>query len=126
MGRIVKKVKGQRLETNKQGVFCIEVAEIGEWLFQQQEQKWIIPLIDKTGKTLQMQMMKRPENERMIRLIKMYMDSLSVKRMLVHSYQEGTKLVVTPVILYTEAGEILNITLNEGETFYDRVSAHNR
>lgn len=123
---LLKKVKEQRLETNKQGVFCIEVAEIGEWLFQQQEQKWIIPLIDKTGKTLQMQMMKRPENERMIRLVKVYMDSLNVKRMLVQSYQEGTKLVVTPVILYTEAGEILNITLNEGETFYDRVNAHNR
>ena len=123
---LLKKVKEQRLETNKQGVFCIEVAEIGEWLFQQQEQKWIIPLIDKTGKTLQMQMMKRLENERMIRLVKVYMDSLNVQRMLVQSYQEGTKLVVTPVILYTEAGEILNITLNEGETFYDRVNAHNR
>lgn len=123
---LLKIVKEQRLETNKQGVFCIEAAEIGEWKFQQQEQKWIIPLIDKAGKTLQMQMMKRPENERMIRLVKINIDSLHVKRMLVHSYQEGTKLVVTPVILYTEAGEIINITLNEGETFYDRVNAHNR
>ncbi|MEH7457942.1 SWIM zinc finger family protein [Bacillus sp. JJ1127] len=123
---LLKTVKEQRLETNKQGVFCIEVAKIGEWKFQQQEQKWIIPLIDKAGKTLQMQMMKRPENERMIRLVKINIDSLHVKRMLVHSYQEGAKLVVTPVILYTEAGEIINITLNEGETFYDRVNAHNR
>ncbi|PEI82747.1 hypothetical protein CN679_27535 [Bacillus pseudomycoides] len=123
---LLKKVKEQRLEANKQGVFCIEVAEIGEWKFQQQEQKWIIPLIDKNGKTLQMQMMKRPENERMIRLVKIYLDSLHVKRMLVHPYQEGTKLVVTPIILYTEAGEIRNITLGEGETFYDRVNAYNR
>ena len=88
--------------------------------------KWIVPLIDKNGKTLQMQMMKRPENERMIRLVKIYLDSLYVKKMLVHPYQEGTKLVVTPVILYTETGEVINITLNEGETFYDRVSTHNR
>ncbi|MFJ8530251.1 hypothetical protein [Bacillus sp. NPDC094106] len=123
---LLKKVKEHRLEANKQGVFCIEVAEIEKWKFQKQEQKWIIPLIDKNGKTLQMQMMKRPENERMIRLVKTNMDLLHVKRMLVHSYQEGTKLVVTPVILYTEAGEIINITLNEGETFYDRVNAHNR
>ncbi|WP_243523160.1 SWIM zinc finger family protein [Bacillus pseudomycoides] len=123
---LLKKVKENKLEANKQGVFCIEVAEMGEWEFQKQEQKWIISLIDKYGKVLQMQMMKRPENERMIRLVKIYLDSLHVKRMLVHSYQEGTKLVVTPIILYTEAGEILNITLNEGETFYDRVSAHNR
>lgn len=123
---LLKKVKEHRLEANKQGVFCIEVAEMGEWEFQKQEQKWIIPLIDKAGKTLQMQMMKRPENERMIRLVKIYLDSLHVKRMLVHPYQEGTKLVVTPIILYTEAGEIINITLNEGETFYDRVNAYNR
>ncbi|PEY39457.1 hypothetical protein CN354_08610 [Bacillus cereus] len=123
---LLKKVKENRLEANKQGVFCIEVAEMGEWEFQKQEQKWIISLIDKYGKVLQMQMMKRPENERMIRLVKIYLDSLHVKRMLVHSYQEGTKFVVIPIILYTEAGEILNITLNEGETFYDRVSAHNR
>ncbi|MFI8707966.1 SWIM zinc finger family protein [Bacillus sp. NPDC077411] len=121
---LLEKVK--QIETNKQGIFCIEAAEIGEWLLQEKEQKWIIPLIDKTGKILQMQMLKRPENERMIRLVKMYMGSLNVKRMLVHSYQESTKLVVTPVILYTEAGEIVNITLNEGETFYDRVSAYNR
>lgn len=121
---LLEKVK--QIETNKQGIFCIEAAEIGEWLLQEKEQKWIVPLIDKTGKILQMQMMKRPENERMIRLVKMYMGSLNVKRMLVHSYQESTKLVVTPVILYTEAGEIVNITLNEGETFYDRVSAYNR
>lgn len=123
---LLEKVKEQRLETNKQGVFCIEFAEMGEWEFQKQEQKWIIPLIDKNGKTLQMQIMKRPDNERMIRLVKIYWDSLHVKRMLVHPYQEGTKLVVTPVVLYTEAGEVINITLNEGETFYDRVSAHNR
>ena len=123
---LLKKVKEHRLEANKQGVFCIEVAEIEKWEFQKQEQKWIIPLIDKNGKTLQMQMMKRPENERMIRLVKTNMDLLHVKRMLVHSYQEGTRLVVTPVILYTEAGEIINITLNEGETFYDRVNTHNR
>ncbi|PGS05499.1 MULTISPECIES: SWIM zinc finger family protein [Bacillus] len=123
---LLKKVKEQRLEANKQGVFCIEVAEIGEWKFQKQEQKWIIPLIDKNGKTLQMQMMKRPENERMIRLVKIYMDSLHIKRMLVHPYQEGTKLVVTPIILYTEAGEIINTTLSEGGTFYDRVNAPNR
>lgn len=126
MGRTIKKVKEQRLEANKQGVFCIEVAEIGEWKFQKQEQKWIIPLIDKNGKTLQMQMMKRPENERMIRLVKIYMDSLHIKRMLVHPYQEGTKLVVTPIILYTEAGEIINTTLSEGGTFYERVNAPNR
>ncbi|PEO41538.1 hypothetical protein COL32_16580 [Bacillus pseudomycoides] len=123
---LLKKVKEQRLEANKQGVFCIEVAEIGEWKFQKQEQKWIIPLIDKNGKTLQMQMMKRPENERMIRLVKIYMDSLHIKRMLVHPYQEGTKLVVTPIILYTEAGEIINTTLSEGGTFYERVNAPNR
>lgn len=123
---LLKKVKENRLEPNKQGVFCIEVAEIGDWLFQKQEQKWIVSLIDKNGKTLQMQMMKRPENERMIRLVKIYLDSLYVKKMLVHPYQEGTKLVVTPVILYTETGEVINITLNEGETFYDRVSTHNR
>ena len=123
---LLKKVKEHRLEANKQGVFCIEVAEMGEWEYQKQEQKWIIPLIDKNCKTLQMQMMKRPENERMIRLVKIYLDSLHVKRMLVHPYQEGTKLVVTPIILYTEAGEIINITLNEGETFYDRVNAYNR
>ncbi|WP_459502377.1 SWIM zinc finger family protein [Bacillus sp. C1] len=123
---LLKKIKEQRLGANKQGVFCIEVAEIGEWKFQKQEQKWILPLIDKNGKTLQMQMMKRPEDERMIRLVKIYLDSLHVKKMLVYPYQEGTKLVVTPVILYTEAGEVINITLNEGETFYDRVSAHNR
>ncbi|AJI17506.1 SWIM zinc finger family protein [Bacillus pseudomycoides] len=122
---LLKKVKEQRLEANKQGIFCIEVAEIGEWKFQKQEQKWIIPLIDKNGKTLQMQMMKRPENERMIRLVKIYMDSLHIKRMLVHPYQEGTKLVVTPIILYTEAGEIINTTLSEGGTFYDRVNAPN-
>ncbi|SFD49284.1 SWIM zinc finger [Bacillus sp. 491mf] len=121
---LLEKVK--QIETNKRGVFCIEFAETGEWLLQEKEQKWIIPLIDKAGKTLQMQMMKRPENERMIRLVNMYMGPLNVKRMLVHSYQEGAKLVVTPVILYTESGEILNITLNEGEAFYDRVSAHNR
>lgn len=121
---LLEKVK--QLETNKQGIFCIEAAEIGEWLLQEKEQKWTLPLIDKDGKILQMQMLKRPENERMIRLVKMYMGSLNVKRMLVHSYQESTKLVVTPVILYTEAGEIVNITLNEGETFYDRVSAYNR
>ncbi|MBJ8030044.1 SWIM zinc finger family protein [Bacillus cereus group sp. N21] len=123
---LLKKVKEQRLEANKQGIFCIEVAEIGEWKFQKQEQKWIIPLIDKNGKTLQMQMMKRPENERMIRLVKIYVDSLHIKRMLVHPYQEGTKLVVTPIILYTEAGEIINTTLSEGGTFYDRVNAPNR
>ncbi|MCR8857865.1 SWIM zinc finger family protein [Bacillus sp. FSL K6-6038] len=122
---LLKKVKEQRLEANKQGIFCIEVAEIGEWKFQKQEQKWIIPLIDKNGKTLQMQMMKRPENERMIRLVKIYMDSLHIKRMLVHPYQEGTKLVVTPIILYTEAGEIINTTLSGGGTFYDRVNAPN-
>lgn len=100
--------------------FCIEIAEIGEWMFQQQEQKWILPLIDKMGKILQMQVIKRPENERIIRLIKMYMDSSRTKRMLVHTYEEKGKLVVTPVVLYTETGEILNITLNEGGTIYDR------
>lgn len=123
---LLKKVKANRLETSKQGVFCIEFAEMGEWEFQKQEQKWIIPLIDKKDKVLQMQMMKRPDSEQTIRLVKIYLDSLHVKRMLVHPYQEGTKLVVTPIILYTEEGEIINITLNEGETFYDRVSAHNR
>ncbi|MED2794170.1 SWIM zinc finger family protein [Bacillus wiedmannii] len=123
---LLKKVKANRLEASKQGVFCIEFAEMEEWEFQKQEQKWIIPLIDKKGKVLQMQMMKQRDNERTIRLVKIYLDSLHVKRMLVHPYQEGTKLVVTPVILYTEVGEIINITLNEGETLYDRVSAHNR
>lgn len=123
---LLKKVKANRLETSKQGVFCIEFTEMEEWKFQKKEQKWIIPLIDKKGEILQLQMMKQPENEWTIRLVKIYLDSLHVKRMLVHPYQEGTKLVVTPIILYTEAGEIINITLNEGETFYDRVSAHNR
>lgn len=126
MGRTTKKVKANRLETSKQGVFCIEFTEMEEWKFQKKEQKWIIPLIDKKGEILQLQMMKQPENEWTIRLVKIYLDSLHVKRMLVHPYQEGTKLVVTPIILYTEVGEIINITLNEGETFYDRVSAHNR
>ncbi|HDR3649982.1 SWIM zinc finger family protein [Bacillus cereus group sp. Bce001] len=123
---LLKKVKANRLETSKQGVFCIEFTEMEEWKFQKKEQKWIIPLIDKKGEILQLQMMKQPENEWTIRLVKIYLDSLHVKRMLVHPYQEGTKLVVTPIILYTEVGEIINITLNEGETFYDRVSAHNR
>ncbi|MGN4714486.1 SWIM zinc finger family protein [Bacillus cereus group sp. MYBK226-2] len=123
---LLKKVKSNRLETSKQGVFCIEFTEMEEWKFQKKEQKWIIPLIDKKGEILQLQMMKQPENEWTIRLVKIYLDSLHIKRMLVHPYQEGTKLVVTPIILYTEVGEIINITLNEGETFYDRVSAHNR
>lgn len=123
---LLKKVKANRLETSKQGVFCIEFTEMEEWKFQKKEQKWIIPLIDKKGEILQLQMMKQPENEWTIRLVKIYLDSLHIKRMLVHPYQEGTKLVVTPIILYTEVGEIINITLNEGETFYDRVSAHNR
>ena len=123
---LLKKVKANRLETSKQGVFCIEFTEMEEWKFQKKEQKWIIPLIDKKGEILQLQMMKQPENEWTIRLVKIYLDSLHVKRMLVHPYQEGTKLVVTPIILYTEVGEIINLTLNEGETFYDRVSAHNR
>ncbi|MDQ0243210.1 hypothetical protein J2S09_000746 [Bacillus fengqiuensis] len=119
---LLEKVKRHESAARKQAVFCIEAAETGEWFLHEQQQKWILPLIDKTGETLHLQLMKRPENERLIQLVKIYMNSPEVKRLLVHPYQERGMLVVAPIVLYTETGEILNITLNEGGTTYDRNS----
>ena len=82
--------------------------------------------MDEAGKTLQLQMMKRPEKERMIRVVKKYMDSPEAKKLLVHPYQENGKLVIAPIVLYMETGEMLNITLNEGETIYERDRARYR
>ncbi|WP_078410675.1 SWIM zinc finger family protein [Priestia abyssalis] len=120
---LLEKIKQHETVASKQAIFCIEAAETGEWFLHEQQQKWILPLIDKSGKTLHLQLMKRPGNEHMVSRVKMYMNSPGVKRLLVHPYQEGGKLVVTPIVLYTETGEILNITLNEGGSIYDRNSA---
>lgn len=120
---LLEKVKRHEMRASKQAIFCIEAAEIGEWFLYEQQQKWILPLIDKSGKALHLQLMKRPENEHMVSRVKMYMNSPGGKRLLVHPYQEGGKLVVAPSVLYTETGEILNITLNEGGSIYDRNSA---
>lgn len=101
---LLEKVKRQERTARKQGVFCIEAAETGEWLLHEPQQKWILPLIDKTGKTLHLQLKKRPENEHMIRHVKIYMASSGVKRLLVHPFQEDGKLLVAPIVLYTRNG----------------------
>ena len=49
MGRTTKKVKANRLETSKQGVFCIEFTEMEEWKFQKKEQNGLYLLLIKRG-----------------------------------------------------------------------------
>lgn len=123
---LLEKVKRHDAATSKQAIFCIEASETGEWVFHKQQQKWILPLIDTAGRTLHLQLMKRSENEHLIRLTKMYMNSSKIKRFLVHPYQEGGKLIAAPIVLYTETGDILNITLNEEGGSYGRNPARNR